>query len=634
MAIVTQAAFTTLRNLKYGDDQPGGGNSGEPYITQPIPPAFDQQVASTNIWNSDNGLIRGGFEGATRASALDFRRIGKFLKDPPRGPLFITKQVGLQLSNPQQETKQGPAGFLSRIANAVGPTRIYNLGINTLAQVPVNAFGGHFVRHGLTPVMSNDQKYASVVVSNDAFDTNGANNRLVRLKNKLQTRPNSNIAQYVSGPDSIDGIGVTTIQRYYNTLSNPQFNQYGLRTFDTANGPVSIPITDLTTFFNRPAPNIDYYLAQGVSQEYFNGNQGLIAANNNIITGSFNSAPSQIDQNVINYSAAGRTYNTLRSAIDTQITGSRLGEARIAKNDEGQVINPITFNYTGKSKYKNLSLAQYNLDRRIGISGANSSDQINLTPLYLSEAPPGTRVVINGREYNVRDLIKFRIEAVDNDNPNQSAWMIFRAYLKDINDNPNPTWNSVKYVGRGDTFYIYNGFERNVSFNFQVAAMSEAELEPMWQKLNYLYSNTMPDYSDNVLRAPYMKLTIGNYLYRQPGIIKSLTYTIDNNSPWEIAINDPETPGGSPLYELPHVLNVSMTFAPIHDFLPRKFPTKFGGGAEWENLPAFNVDRIENQNAWLTNIYNNSKTQLPTVGSTRDVNVEALPTITRGITPL
>ena len=60
MAIVTQAAFTTLRNLKYGDDQPGGGNSGEPYITQPIPPAFDQQVASTNIWNSDNGLIRGG----------------------------------------------------------------------------------------------------------------------------------------------------------------------------------------------------------------------------------------------------------------------------------------------------------------------------------------------------------------------------------------------------------------------------------------------------------------------------------------------------------------------------------------------------------------------------------------------
>jgi hypothetical protein len=131
-----------------------------------------------------------------------------------------------------------------------------------------------------------------------------------------------------------------------------------------------------------------------------------------------------------------------------------------------------------------------------------------------------------------------------------------------------------------------------------------------------------------------MKLTIGNYLYRQPGVIKSLTYTIDNNVPWEISINDPETPGGSPLYELPHVLNVSMTFAPIHDFLPRKFPTKFGGGAEWENLPAFNVDRIENQNAWLTNIYNDSKTQLPTVGSVKDINVEALPTITRGITPL
>jgi hypothetical protein len=118
--------------------------------------------------------------------------------------------------------------------------------------------------------------------------------------------------------------------------------------------------------------------------------------------------------------------------------------------------------------------------------------------------------------------------------------MIFRAYLKDITDSPNPSWNTVNYVGRGEPFYIYKGFERSLSFTFQVAAMSEAELQPMWQKLNYLYSNTMPDYSGNVMRGPFMKLTIGNYLYRQPGIIKTLTYTIDNKSPWEIAITDPE----------------------------------------------------------------------------------------------
>jgi hypothetical protein len=181
--------------------------------------------------------------------------------------------------------------------------------------------------------------------------------------------------------------------------------------------------------------------------------------------------------------------------------------------------------------------------------------------------------------------------------------MVFRALLKNITDTPNPSWNTVNYVGRGEPFYIYKGFERAISFEFQVAAMSEEEMKPMWQKLNYLYSNTMPDYSGNVMRAPYMKLTIGDYLFRQPGIIKSLTYTIDNKSPWEIAIDDPEIAGGSNLYELPQIMTVQMTFAPIHDFLPRKMPTIYNGKS-WDELPAFVVDRLDNQNEWLTSIYN------------------------------
>jgi hypothetical protein len=194
--------------------------------------------------------------------------------------------------------------------------------------------------------------------------------------------------------------------------------------------------------------------------------------------------------------------------------------------------------------------------------------------------------------------------------------MIFRSYLKDISDTPNPTWNTVNYVGRGEPFYIYKGFERNVSFTFQVAAMSEAELEPMWQKLNYLYSNTMPDYDGTIMRGPYMKLTIGNYIYRQPGIIKNLTYTIDNKSPWEISIDDPERKaiGGNPLYELPHVMDVQMTFAPVHDFLPRKFPQEYAGGGEsWKNLPAFVVDRDDdNENKWLTDIFTaNGNKEIP-----------------------
>jgi hypothetical protein len=105
-----------------------------------------------------------------------------------------------------------------------------------------------------------------------------------------------------------------------------------------------------------------------------------------------------------------------------------------------------------------------------------------------------------------------------------------------------------------------------------------------------------------------MRLTLGDYMFRQPGIIKNMTYTISNDSPWEIAIDEPETGGN--LYELPHVMTIQMTFAPIHDFVPRKFPLNKPTTQEnnetvsdWRNLPAFMADRQTNKNEWLTSIF-------------------------------
>ena len=54
-------------------------------------------------------------------------------------------------------------------------------------------------------------------------------------------------------------------------------------------------------------------------------------------------------------------------------------------------------------------------------------------------------------------------------------------------------------------------------------------LEFIWNKMNYLMSSLAPDYNKQLLmRSNYHYLTIGDYIYRQPGIIKSLTYTIGN----------------------------------------------------------------------------------------------------------
>jgi hypothetical protein len=63
------------------------------------------------------------------------------------------------------------------------------------------------------------------------------------------------------------------------------------------------------------------------------------------------------------------------------------------------------------------------------------------------------------------------------------------------------------------------------------------------------------------MRGPFMKLTVGDYLNAQPGIFTSVQYSIDETSPWEISIDQPE--GGSTMYDLPHIINVSATFIPI-----------------------------------------------------------------------
>jgi hypothetical protein len=182
MPIITQLNATKLRSLKYGNDTSDGGNSGQPYVKTELKD-LDKPLTRTRLTKFDDGLIRGGAIGALNASIVDTIRIGKFLKDFPKGPLFIAKQVGLQLSNPKLETKKGLGGLVGNI----GPTRLYNLGINTLAQVPLNAFGGHLMRHGLLPVMDESTKYINVVAENNKI---ADGNRLVSLTSKFNLGDN------------------------------------------------------------------------------------------------------------------------------------------------------------------------------------------------------------------------------------------------------------------------------------------------------------------------------------------------------------------------------------------------------------------------------------------------------------
>jgi hypothetical protein len=116
-------------------------------------------------------------------------------------------------------------------------------------------------------------------------------------------------------------------------------------------------------------------------------------------------------------------------------------------------------------------------------------------------------------------------------------------------------------MGRGEDFFIYQGYSRTIGFGFRVAVENPKDLVPLYNKLNALASQVYPDYSQGgVMRTSVTRVTVGDYLYRVPGFIESVNITVNQDSSWEI--NDG--------YQLPHYLDVQIAFKPIHETMPTR----------------------------------------------------------------
>jgi len=171
---------------------------------------------------------------------------------------------------------------------------------------------------------------------------------------------------------------------------------------------------------------------------------------------------------------------------------------------------------------------------------------------------------LNGITEN-RDLIQLEFQILT---PEQTYYLAFRAFLDTFDDSFNASWNSSKYLGRADNFYTYGGFERSINIGFKIAAQTREEMKPLYRKAATLASVTAPTYGQGgrFMRGSLAKVTVGDYIYEQPGIIESVQYTWQKDYPWEISFQNPE--GNEKSQILPHVLDVSLSFKVIHDFLP------------------------------------------------------------------
>jgi hypothetical protein len=164
-----------------------------------------------------------------------------------------------------------------------------------------------------------------------------------------------------------------------------------------------------------------------------------------------------------------------------------------------------------------------------------------------------------------KDLIPFYFNILGAQAGNElpeNKFIQFRALLDSFSDDFTGNWSGTQYIGRAEEFYTYQGFKRQISLGFKLAAFSRNELIPLYKKLNRLAGSTAPTYNEGgfFMRGTLVQLKVGDYLDKTTGFISSVGLSWDKNYSWE---TDEEELGTQ---KLPHILNVSVSFTPIHDF--------------------------------------------------------------------
>jgi len=176
--------------------------------------------------------------------------------------------------------------------------------------------------------------------------------------------------------------------------------------------------------------------------------------------------------------------------------------------------------------------------------------------------------------------------------------IVFRAVITSLSDTFTPEWAPQNMIGRADPNYIYSGYARSISINFDIYATDRDEMQPIYRKLNALAGYTAPTYdpSSITMEAPWMRLTIGDLFYQQPAIINALSYTYAMDAPWEINIEDDPN-----MMQVPMKISVQCGFNLIMDQLPQK------GGRFFTLAKRFEADGtpITGNDNWLSDTNGN-----------------------------
>jgi len=501
----------------------------------------------------------------------DTSRIAQMLIDKP-GLKFTLNQALLQQTDTISKLNKASSGGIKGIAKeALGTVRdtvieTAKVLASTLAQVPVNGTGTHFIR-GFTPNTYLKPGESQIGGLAQSLGLGGAA-QFLGLGGS--NGPSQALAGTKIIPDGNpqDGLQVFPIEDKYSISSTVEGDPKQLGLGDISENKYSETTTGDDPLVSQDSDYILSNLSAKERQEIAKTGGTIIS--DNLGQEAYNevgpAADSVLVTKVSKFAGGEDTPNRNTGIQDFRAQG-QTPEVQPAINPfAGREVNTYSLDYNSPNINKETRVGLGNQGKKKNITSYTSTDPDSIDRIN-ALAPKDAKVSgVSTEGESSRDFIKFNFQVIT---PDTTKYLYFRAFLTQFDDSFNATWDTTKYLGRAEELYTYGGFSRNIGIGFIISAATREEMKPLYQKMAYLASSTAPTYGDGkFMRGTLVKVTIGDYIYEVPGILESVKYSWDTQYSWEIAMQSPEGETDDDMQELPHTMNCSLSFKPIHTFIP------------------------------------------------------------------
>lgn len=480
-------AFTTLED-RY--------NQVSQQIYNRFSPSSDQLVSvkpNTNGVFGSKSRIKSDSRLLPTVSFLrDTRRVTKFLTSS-EGVLFASKQLLLQTGNTFVNTRVWGGPLTTLMIPGTHTTRHLDLNIGRGGSTLKQPISGRLQIPTTTPFTNASNLSTEQLLS--AF----------RSETLAQRSTSVNKSTFLSPLKDLLGAITTPIESSTDPLyDRPEFKVYSRDGKDS----YSPFIRDKQSLASRRLVRSKLFIPSS-------DNFDVLA----VIYGSRRQSGIRTTDYYLNTSANSTGYSGLLSGV------SNLYESTTTNKDVMQV------NFSDKQSTRDyFRNKQFNYDKlNVSVAGPKlpgSTGKLR-TIKYFNELSGTTRVI----NYNI---LKGEIEPTANETPDiinfafqtQNETVRFRALISSLKQNVKPEFTEQRYVGRTERFVTYGGARRTANLQFNIVAFSEAELDAVWTKVNYLTGLAFPlGFSNSgFMVPPLFKISVGNIYDAQPCYIDNLDF--------------------------------------------------------------------------------------------------------------